>query len=992
MNVRPLRFLALMTMAGAGPGEPLPRTAPREPAEAAKSFRVQGGFRLELLATEPKVMDPVAAAYDEDGRLYVVEMTDYPHVDPANDRPYAENVGDPPIGRVRLLIDRNDDGVFDEGHVFADKLSWPTGVAIWKGGVFVAATPDIWYLRDNDGDHRADERRRVFTGFRKFNVQAVMNNLQWGLDHKIYGAGSSNGGRVRPAGRGEADLAAVDLLRRDFRFDPSSGAFEAISGGARFGNTFDDWGNRFLCDIRNPAQHVVLPARYLARNPFLPTPRALHDAAEFGDTIKLFRISPPEPWRELRARRWTAVGKVMPRSELVGAGFLTSSSGLTVYRGDAYPRPYRGNLFLGEVANNLIHRMILEPDGATFRASRADPGVEFVASTDPWFRPVNFVNAPDGTLTVLDMYRETIEHPWSIPDDIRAGLDLRSGADRGRIYRLTPPEFRRRPTPRLSQAGTPELVQLLEHPNGWHRETAHRLLHERGDAAAVTLLKQLLRAGKEPRGRLHALYALGGLGALEASDLLAALADDSPQVREHAVLLAEPLLARLPGLRAEVAGLADDPNARVRFQLAFTLGEVPGDIALEGLATIARHDAADPWVRTAVLSSATADPAGLFERLWRDGGFAGSAGGIALLRPLAVVIGARGRPGEAGRVLAAVAAPGPDEAGRDVALGLGEGLARSGRKLSDLGADLPRTAVAWLDRLHAASASLVVDESAPPDRRARAIALLGQGDADRAVAILPGLLASRQPPAVQAAALRALAGFDRPEVAVILLKPWKGYTPAIRAEVIGLLLGRRAWVGPLLDAVGSGLVPPGEIPPTRRTLLLKDRDPAIRKRAQTLLDGEAPGPRVSALASYRSVLDRPGDPDRGRSIFDRECVACHKLGERGHAVGPNLAGMRRKTPEEILVSILDPNREVSPEFLEYAVALDDGRVVTGLVAAETPVSLTLRGREGAEQTILRHNVDEIASTGKSLMPEGLERSVPPGEMSDLIAFLLRVQD
>jgi putative heme-binding domain-containing protein len=159
-----------------------------------------------------------------------------------------------------------------------------------------------------------------------------------------------------------------------------------------------------------------------------------------------------------------------------------------------------------------------------------------------------------------------------------------------------------------------------------------------------------------------------------------------------------------------------------------------------------------------------------------------------------------------------------------------------------------------------------------------------------------------------------------------------------------------------------------------------------------VLGGEAPGPRAAALAGYRPVLDRPGDPDRGRLIFDRECLACHKLGDLGHSVGPNLAGVRRKTPEEILVSILDPNRETSPEFLEYAIAIDDGRVVTGLVAAETPGSLTIRGREGVEQTILRRNVTEIASTGKSLMPEGFEKTIPQQDMADLIAFLLRMQE
>ncbi len=182
---------------------------------------------------------------------------------------------------------------------------------------------------------------------------------------------------------------------------------------------------------------VIWPATRFSRSPALSTTRPRPVTP-----INLFRISPPEPWRELRARRWAAVGKAMPRSELVGAGYLTSSAGVTDYRGDAYPEPYQGNLFLGEVANNLIHRMAVEPQGVTFRACRADPKAEFIASTDTWFRPVNFVNAPDGTLHLLDMYRETIEHPWSIPDDIRGLLDLRSGEDRGRIYRIAPPKFR----------------------------------------------------------------------------------------------------------------------------------------------------------------------------------------------------------------------------------------------------------------------------------------------------------------------------------------------------------------------------------------------------------------------------------------------------------------------------------------------------------------------------------------------------------------------
>jgi putative heme-binding domain-containing protein len=735
----------------------------------------------------------------------------------------------------------------------------------------------------------------------------------------------------------------------------------------------------------------VLPARYLARNPFLPAPKALHDAAEAGDAVPMFRISPLEPWRELRARRWTDVGKALPRSELVAGGSLTSSSGLTVYRGDAYPEPYRGNLFLGEVANNLIHRMVVEPDGVTFRAVRGDENVEFVASTDTWFRPVNFVNAPDGTLHVLDMYRETIEHPWSIPEDILRRLDLRSGEDRGRLYRLTPPDFKRRPTPRLGGASIEELVSLLEHPNGWHRDTAHRLIHERQDLAAVAPLRRLPRESKDARGRLRALYSLEGLASLGDDELLAALKDESPHLREHAVLLAEPRLAAAPALRSAVVALAEDPAPRVRFQVAFTLGEITGEGVAEALATIARRDAGDVWMRTAVLSSATTDPAGLFERLQADRAFAEGVEGASLLRSLALVVGARGKDDEIVRVVEALAQGGHGVGATEAVLGLGDGLSRNRRKLSEL-KDLPPTSAAWIAALFDSAAAVAPDEAAAPDERARAAAVLGQAEYGRAGALLGSLLVANQPPAVRTAGAKALGGFDRPEAAGILLEPWKSYTPDLRNQVVGLLLGRRSWLGPLLDAVESGTVAAGQIPPTRRTALINDRDPAIRSRASALFAAEAVGPRAEAIARYKPAIETPGDPDRGRVVFDRECLACHKIGARGNAVGPNLAGVRRRTAEEILVNILDPNREVSPEFIEYAVAIDDGRVATGLIASETPSGVTLRGREGAEQTILRRNLVELSSTGKSLMPEGMETTVSPAEMADLIAYLLRIQD
>ncbi|MBK8036774.1 MAG: hypothetical protein IPK22_06495 [Verrucomicrobiaceae bacterium] len=382
-----------------------PSTPPVEPQNAAKTFHVLDGFEMQLIAAEPLVTDPVAITYDADGRAYVCEMNDYPYTDKAAHKPSQENPTDAHIGKVRLLTDTDGDGIFDKATVFADGLSWPTGAACWKGGIFVTATPDVWYLKDTNDDGVADVRQRVFTGFKKLNVQAVMNNPIWGRDHRIYIAGGSNGGEIQRVPGSESvmplpkDFKPLPIKRNDFSFDPSTGDVRLESGGARFGNTFDDWGNRFLCNIRNPCQHVVLPYRYLARNPYLVVPNALNDCAEAGDQLPVYRTSPPEPWREFRAKRWVQEGSHLPKSELVGAGVVTSSSGITVYRGDAYPKEYRDFAFVADVAGNLFYRMKLVPDGVTFKAVQVDGNKNFCTSDDLWFRPVNFVNAPTAAST-----------------------------------------------------------------------------------------------------------------------------------------------------------------------------------------------------------------------------------------------------------------------------------------------------------------------------------------------------------------------------------------------------------------------------------------------------------------------------------------------------------------------------------------------------------------------------------------------------------------
>ncbi|WP_169974152.1 PVC-type heme-binding CxxCH protein [Tautonia rosea] len=974
---------------------PLPRFEPLEPKEAITSFQTTNGDRMELLAAEPMVLDPVAGAFDAQGKLFIAEMADYPHVEQANDQPFQENTGDPPIGRVRLLIDQDGDGCFDESHLFAEGLSWPTGIAPWKGGIFVAATPDLWYLKDTNGDHRADVRERIFTGFRKYNIQAVMNNLIWGLDHRIYGAGSSNGGQIRRAELPEGEAETIPLLRSDYRFDPRVLSFEPISGGARFGNTFDDWGNRFLCNIRNPAQHVVLPDRDLARNPLLPLPSPLHDVAEAGDTIIMHRISPSEPWRELRARRWVEIGKELPRSELVGAGYLTSSSGITSLRGDAFPDSYRGNLILGEVANNLIHRMTVQPMGVTFTANRAEEGVEWVASTDTWFRPVNFVNAPDGSLLVLDMYRETIEHPWSIPDDIRERLNLRSGDDRGRIYRLVPQDFRPRPTPDLSALSTSELVQLLEHPNAWHRETAHRLIFERQDTDAIDLLKARLLRSSSTLGRVHALWSLEGLGALDDALLIAAFEIehvDANRVREHLVSIAGTRLEHSERLQSFFLHLSDQPDARVRFRQTLALGGINDPAVPAILAQIARRDHNDPWMKSAILASAGAHPIGVFDALLREP-WPGDASDLhAILDPLAFAIGAGSSDEEAVAALEALARSSVLEptATSPISMKLGDGLIRRRSSLFEL--DVPDEASRMLDQGLARARRAVGDRDLAPEDRALAVMFFAHRPFEETTAWLSPLIGPDHPVEVRLAAVTTLARFgNEPDVAPLLLSGWNTATPTVRAAILSALSARPSWAEALVDAIESNQIAAGQIPQASRSALLKNRNDSIRDRAARFFGRTQGGPDPDILARYLATLETPGNAAQGRAVFDRSCATCHRLGDTGHPVGPNLVSVSRRTPDELLTHILDPNREVAPDAIEYLVALRDGRVTSGLIASESAASLTLLRAGGEQETVLRLDIEELSSTGRSLMPEGLEKEIAPPEMADLIAFLLRLQ-
>jgi putative membrane-bound dehydrogenase-like protein len=955
----------------------LPRIKPLEPAAALLSFRVHQGFRLEPAAVEPLVTDPVSVCYDADGRLYVVEMRGYP---------YPEKT---PTGHVTRLEDRDGDGRFDSKTIFVDCLSWPTGIVPYDGGVFIAVAPDILYAKDTTGDGVADIKKVMFTGFGTENVQGLLNGLLWGPDGWIYGVTSSNGGEVRNPSR--PGSKPVSVRGRDFRFKPDGSAFEAISGGGQFGHSFDDWGHRFTCNNSNHIRQIVLPAHDLERNPALVPRGVVLDIAAEGPAAPVYRISPPEPWRVVRTRQRAAdpeMRKRLPPTELFAIGFFTSATGITIYRGNAYPAEYRGNAFIGDVGGNLVHRKTLSIEGAHYLARRADQNAEFLASTDNWFRPVNFANTPDGTLLILDMYRETIEHPWSIPEPIKKHLDLTSGKDRGRLYQLVPDGPARHRRPQLSLASTAELVTLLADPDAWWRETAQRLLIERHDDAAVALLGDMVDNRPTALGRLHALWTLDVLGRLDPAQLHLGLQDPEPRVREQAVRLAQPWIADDAALLRWVLPLADDPDPMVRFQTALALGEANRDPrVIEALARVAVHDADDIWNRAAVLSSISKRTSALMEALAAKPGFFQTQAGRGWLDELSILVGSEKDPAEMQRLVERLIKSGTsNDEMISVLAALGRGLRRSGKPPRDAYRGIEAK---FLRSLFAQAAQAAVSELEPADRRLASIALLGTDASPVTWKVLRELLEARQPVSVQLAALRALAGMRQPEVGELVVGQWKSMSPLVRREAIEVLFSRPERLEHLLTALDTKQLVLGEIDPARLNQLRTYANEKVRERALKILGTESSvsRDRRATLEAMRPTLTLEGQAGRGRAVFLKACATCHRAGGQGTEVGPDLATVAGRSPEDLLLHLLDPNREVASNYVNYNVALDDGRVTSGIIASETAAALTLKRAEGVTDVVPRSQIEAVTSTGLSLMPDGLEKGLTAQDFADLIAFV-----
>ncbi|QMW06033.1 PVC-type heme-binding CxxCH protein [Spirosoma foliorum] len=612
------------------------------PEEALTSFKLSDDrLAVSVFAAEPHVLDPVEMVFDEDGNAFVVEMPDYPS------KPEDGTLG----GAIRMLIDTNNDGRTDSMTVFADHLSEATSILPWQGGLLVTAAPNILFLKDTTGDHRADVKEILFTGFFADNSEAQITNLRYSIDNWIYASNTGREGEIRFTRNPKA--APVSVKGGDFRFRLDRGQFEVESSSGQFGLAIDDWGNRFFTENSLHIQQAPIPARYLYRHKHLPTVEPTVNISDH-DPI-MFQKTPAPYWRQERTKRRNEqfeAAKLSDRHEYADDHF-TGASGGTYYGGNALPKDYYGSIFTGEVAGNLVHRDVLKrsPNSPQFIAQRGNQEAahEFLASTDPWFRPVNFTVGPDGALYVIDMYRQHIETPTAIPEDLKEDMDFMNGSKLGRIYRIADKTSKTAiGQPKLRSKTSAELVALLGHTNQWWRLQAQRLLLEKQDKSVVLALKDLFIKDMDPRTRLHAFFVLEGLNALDANLVKQAMQDAQPEIRAYGVMMAE----HFPGTLPQLIEKANDPSVPVAFQAALSLGQFPTQQVTTALANLLEKHGKDTWFRTAVLSSELGSSTGFARHLVSSAYFNSiSPEKDTFLTDLAFVVGSRNRKGEAVQLL-----------------------------------------------------------------------------------------------------------------------------------------------------------------------------------------------------------------------------------------------------------------------------------------------------------------------------------------------------
>ncbi|HEX8202950.1 MAG TPA: PVC-type heme-binding CxxCH protein [Isosphaeraceae bacterium] len=940
------------------------------PAEAIRKMTVPEGFAVELVASEPDIVNPVAMTFDERGRIWITESLEYPRQAPGPGR-----------DRVKVLEDTDGDGRADQFAIFAEGLNIPSGVAVGGGGVWVANSPDILFYPNADGDLTPDGPPQVVvTGFGRADTHELPNTLAWGPDGWLYGwNGVFNPSHVEYRG------TVYDFTCAVFRIHPKTRDFELFCEGTSnpWGLTWDREGSAFAsaCVIDH-LWHLVETGYYHRQGgPY-----------------------PPFTWK---------IDSIVDHRHQKAA-----YCGIHFYDSDAYPPEYRGRLFMGNIHGNSINSDVLRRDGASYRA---DAAPDFLAANDAWFMPVVQKTGPDGCLYILDWYDRY--HCYQDANRDPQGIDRL----KGRLYRVRYQDTPRRANFDLARESDDALIRRLDSPNGFDRDIARRLLVERGTSPIREELETIVRDNAAARRtRMLALWSLVGIGPLRPEFHAALLDHADAGFRAWAVRAAGDASAVEPAIRDKVVALAADPSPDVRLQVAIAARKIAGldpipvlvevlahggpdrliprivwqnlhplleDRADEFLAQAERPDRREavaplmPRVVERILGRRDPDPAPVVElfTLLAEG----TAADRKAARQCLAILAGRVQTGElAGARLVALRARIQPLLGRILA----------GPPDAVLALDAALLAVSWKDPAALGAVRSILDRpKAPEALRLRALdALIAAAD-PAALALSARILADPRSGSAEfrGKLLGALGRLDDPKVAEAVLASYPTLPPDQKPRAIELLCQRPAWSRLLLGAIGRKAIPADALNVNQVRQLQSSPDSELARlvRSQWGIVREGRNPaREQVVAQMRGVIrQRPGDPAAGRLAFQKLCAQCHKIFGEGQEVGPDLTGVGRDSFELLLSNVFDPSLVIGAAYQATTVATADGRVLTGILAEDSPQRVVLKTQGGKLEIIAHGDVDEMKVSELSLMPENIETQLTPSEWSDLFSFLLQDQ-
>ncbi len=992
---------------------------PLPPTEAIKHYVTPKDFHLELFASEPDIQGkPIAMNWDHRGRLWLCETIDYP-----NELKDAVNGRD----RIRICEDTNGDNRADKFTVFAERLSIPTSIEFYRDGVIVQAGVETLFLRDKDGDDKEDERVTLIKGWAMGDTHGGVSNFNYGLDnrywamqgyndsHPEYATGKHPGFRQGPfnftMSQSKAEVTNVEFVRST---NNNSWGIGISEEGLIFASTAN----------RNPSFFVPIPNRYYERVKGWA-------ASLMADPIFDTHLFKP------------ITDKIR---QVDHHGGYTAGAGHALYTARAYPESWWNRVaFVCGPTGHLVGAFPITPKGGSFTDSNT---FNLMAADDEWAAPIMAEVGPDGQMWVIDWYNYIVQHNPT-PQGFTTGKgnayesDLRDKTH-GRIYRVVYEKAKSDSTQRaqLDPKNPKALVQALQHSNRLWRRHAQRLLVERGQTDVVNDLIALVNAKHVDSigldvGAIHALWTLKGLNSLDSASspafaaAVAALEHTSPGVRRNAALVLPSCKEAIAAL--EKARLLSDTEPQVRLAALMALADMPEDeLAGKLLAGAARDSVnlSDRWLKDGITCAGATQAIPLISALLTQssgdnkGAKNDAADKQSMVESQADVVAvlaehiARSQPNAAKlSSLLSNLAQGDTAISEAVVSGLTRGWPRDYKpeitaeldaQLDQLIGKLPLAARGQLVTLASSWGSAKLEkyakeimadleskvnnsESKVADRM-EAVRQWMQvsGGSDEVITKLIGMINPQTPPQLSSGIVRSLSSSRSSKVASLLIDKWNSFTPALREDTVAVLLVRPDTARKLVDSLANGPIRVTDLTLDQRQTLKNHPERSLRDAATKIMSASGGLPsadRVKVLERFASTTHAKGDVARGKELFKKNCANCHKHSGEGQEIGPDLTGMAVHPKEELLIHILDPSRSVEGNFRRYTVLTADGKVIAGMLAAESLAAIEIIDAEGKKQSISRDDVESITATNKSLMPEGLEEQLKEPQMTDLLEFL-----